>query len=41
MRRWEIDPSGLVIRGLERLGLIWDVVRIDPARQAEKAKAPA
>jgi len=37
MRRWEIDPSALVIRGLERLGLVWDVVRIDPERQAAKA----
>jgi stearoyl-CoA desaturase (Delta-9 desaturase) len=39
MRRWEIDPSGLVIRGLERLGLVWDVVRIEPERQASKAIA--
>jgi stearoyl-CoA desaturase (delta-9 desaturase) len=38
MRRWEIDPSALVIRGLERLGLVWDVVRIDPERQAAKAE---
>ncbi|MBA3263743.1 MAG: acyl-CoA desaturase [Thermoleophilaceae bacterium] len=41
MRRWEIDPSALVIRGLERLGLVWDVVRIEPERQARKAEAPA
>jgi stearoyl-CoA desaturase (delta-9 desaturase) len=41
MRRWEIDPSALVIRGLERLGLVWDVVRIDPERQARKAEAGA
>jgi stearoyl-CoA desaturase (delta-9 desaturase) len=39
MRRWEIDPSALVIKGLERLGLVWDVVRIDPERQAAKAEA--
>src|ERR671918_1619285 len=39
MRGWELDPSALVIRGLERLGLVWDVVRIDPARQAKKARA--
>jgi stearoyl-CoA desaturase (delta-9 desaturase) len=31
--RFQVDPSGLVIAGLERLGLIWDVVRITPARQ--------
>jgi stearoyl-CoA desaturase (delta-9 desaturase) len=41
MRRWEIDPSALVIRGLERVGLVWDVVRIDPERQAAKAEAAA
>jgi stearoyl-CoA desaturase (delta-9 desaturase) len=41
MRRWEIDPSALVIRGLEKLGLVWDVVRIDPERQARKAGAAA
>jgi stearoyl-CoA desaturase (Delta-9 desaturase) len=37
LRRWEIDPSALVIRGLEAFGLVWDVVRVDPARQARKA----
>jgi len=41
MRRWEIDPSAMVIRTLEKLGLVWDVVRIDPERQARKAEAPA
>jgi stearoyl-CoA desaturase (Delta-9 desaturase) len=41
MRRWEIDPSALVIKGLEKLGLVWDVVRIDPERQARKAEAAA
>jgi stearoyl-CoA desaturase (delta-9 desaturase) len=41
MRRWEIDPSALVIRGLEKAGLVWDVVRIDPERQARKAEAAA
>jgi stearoyl-CoA desaturase (Delta-9 desaturase) len=39
LRRYEIDPSALVIRGLEALGLVWDVVRVDPARQARKAIA--
>jgi stearoyl-CoA desaturase (delta-9 desaturase) len=41
MRRWEIDPSAIVIRTLEKLGLVWDVVRIDPERQARKAEAAA
>jgi stearoyl-CoA desaturase (Delta-9 desaturase) len=36
MRWWELDISSLVIRGLERVGLVWDVVRIDPARQERK-----
>jgi stearoyl-CoA desaturase (Delta-9 desaturase) len=39
MRPWEIDPSALVIRGLEKLGLVWDVVRVDRERQAKKALA--
>jgi stearoyl-CoA desaturase (Delta-9 desaturase) len=39
MRAWELDPSALVIRGLEKLGLVWDVVRIDSERQAKKARA--
>ena len=41
LRRWEIDPSALVIRALEAVGLVWDVVRVDPARQAQKAAAEA
>jgi stearoyl-CoA desaturase (Delta-9 desaturase) len=36
LRWWELDISSLVIRGLERVGLVWDVVRIDPARQERK-----
>jgi stearoyl-CoA desaturase (delta-9 desaturase) len=37
LRRVELDPSALVIRGLERLGLVWDVVRVSPERQSRKA----
>ena len=36
LRRWEIDPSAAVIRGLELTGLAWDVVRISPERQERK-----
>jgi stearoyl-CoA desaturase (Delta-9 desaturase) len=36
LRRWELDPSALVIGGLERLGLAWNVVRIAPERQSVK-----
>jgi stearoyl-CoA desaturase (delta-9 desaturase) len=39
MRWWEIDPSALIIGGLERVGLAWDVVRIAPERQAAKLVA--
>jgi stearoyl-CoA desaturase (delta-9 desaturase) len=35
-----LDPSALVIGGLERMGLVWDVVRVPPERQAAKL-APA
>jgi stearoyl-CoA desaturase (delta-9 desaturase) len=37
LRRRDIDPSGAVIRLLERLGLVWDVVKVSPERQARKA----
>ena len=39
MRKWELDPSALVIRALERLGLDWDVVRVDRERQERKRNA--
>jgi stearoyl-CoA desaturase (delta-9 desaturase) len=37
------DPTGLLISALEKLGLVWNVVRISPERQAAKliAKVPA
>jgi len=36
LRRSELDPSALVICGLERVGLAWDVVRVSPERQQRK-----
>ena len=39
LRWWELDLSSAVIRSLERVGLAWDVVRIDPARQQRKLLA--
>ena len=36
MRRWELDPSAAVIRGLAATGLAWDVVGVSPERQARK-----
>ena len=41
LRWWEIDPSGLIIASLARLGLAWDVVRITPERQRAKTVAAA
>ncbi len=37
LRRWEIDPSALIIAAMEKLGLARNVVRISPERQAERA----
>ena len=36
LRRWEVDPSALVIRALERVGLARNVVRIAPERQVQR-----
>ncbi len=41
LRRWELDISGLVIRGLEALGLARNVVRITPERQRERESTPS
>jgi stearoyl-CoA desaturase (Delta-9 desaturase) len=41
LRWWEIDPSGLIISGLERVGLAWNVVRIAPERQRSRTLARA
>jgi stearoyl-CoA desaturase (delta-9 desaturase) len=37
MGRGEPDMSGLVILGMERVGLVWDVQRVSPERRAAKA----
>jgi stearoyl-CoA desaturase (Delta-9 desaturase) len=39
LRWYELDISALIIRGMERVGLAWDVVRIDPVRQQRKLMA--
>ncbi len=36
LRWWQLDPSGWLIAGLERVGLVWDVVHIAPERQLAK-----
>jgi stearoyl-CoA desaturase (delta-9 desaturase) len=43
LRRWEqaLDPSALVIKGLEKLGLARNVVRIAPERQQQRQTAAA
>jgi stearoyl-CoA desaturase (delta-9 desaturase) len=41
LRPWEIDLSGLIIGGMERVGLAWNVIRIAPDRQRAKALAGA
>ncbi|HVS99131.1 MAG TPA: fatty acid desaturase [Solirubrobacterales bacterium] len=35
LRRWELDPSALIITCMEKVGLARNVVRISPQRQAE------
>ncbi len=37
LKGWELDPSALVIGTMEKLGLAWNVVRISPERQAQRA----
>jgi stearoyl-CoA desaturase (delta-9 desaturase) len=39
LRRWQFDPSGYLILALERVGLVWDVVKVSPERQAARALA--
>jgi len=39
LRPWErlADPTGLLIALLERLGIVWNVVRVSPERQRAKS----
>jgi stearoyl-CoA desaturase (Delta-9 desaturase) len=39
--RFELDPASWVIWVLEKLGLVWDVVRITPERQAQRLAGQA
>ena len=41
LKRWELDPSAMVIGALERVGLARNVVRISPDRQRERAAGSA
>jgi stearoyl-CoA desaturase (delta-9 desaturase) len=43
LRRWEalLDPSALLIKGLEKVGLARNVVRIAPERQAQRERGAA
>ncbi len=41
LRRREIDLTGIVIGLLERLGLVWNVVRISPERQEHRLSSRA
>ncbi len=36
LKRWEIDPSAIVISAMEKVGLARNVVRITPERQVER-----
>jgi stearoyl-CoA desaturase (delta-9 desaturase) len=36
LRKWEVDPSGLIIAAMERLGVARNVVRITPERQRQR-----
>jgi stearoyl-CoA desaturase (Delta-9 desaturase) len=40
LRGWELDPSAGVIWVMEKLGLVWNVVRITPERQMAKTADP-
>lgn len=37
LKRWEPDPSAMIISAMERVGLARNVIRISPERQAERS----
>jgi stearoyl-CoA desaturase (delta-9 desaturase) len=37
LKRWEPDPSAMIISAMERVGLARNVIRISPQRQAERS----
>jgi stearoyl-CoA desaturase (Delta-9 desaturase) len=37
LKRWEPDPSAMIISAMEKLGLARNVIRISPERQAERS----
>ena len=39
LRRWELDPSGMIISMMEKVGLARNVIRIAPERQEQKVAA--
>jgi stearoyl-CoA desaturase (delta-9 desaturase) len=39
LRWWQLDPSAWLIAGMERTGLVWDVIRIPPERRHAKLAA--
>ena len=41
LRWWEVDPSGVIISLMERVGLAWNVVRIAPERQQARTLVEA
>jgi stearoyl-CoA desaturase (delta-9 desaturase) len=36
LRWYELDPSGWIILGMQRVGLAWDVIRVTPEREQRK-----
>jgi stearoyl-CoA desaturase (delta-9 desaturase) len=41
LKPWEVDISSLIIAGMEKAGLAWNVIRITPERQAQKMPGSA